>query len=134
MLIAALPATHVKTVCEYFNRNHCQNGNGQCNGTEICPDPEEENKRSHCYAFWTNVSGEVEVVMKGCWLDYLPCYNRATCVEDNPFKDKFFCCCEGDFCNSILHLTDASLATTLASPQVMSSGRCNAINLFCFLL
>ena len=130
MLITALPTAYVKTVCEYYNRNECQTGKGQCNGTEICPDPEEQDKRSHCYAFWTNISGEVEVIMKGCWLDYSLCYDRVTCLEDNPFKDKFFCCCEGDFCNKILYMADilsVTRVTTLTNTHLTSPGKCNTI-------
>ena len=36
----------------------------------------EKDKRRHCFATWRNVSGVVEVVKQGCWLDDISCYDR----------------------------------------------------------
>ncbi|XP_047457922.1 activin receptor type-2A-like [Mugil cephalus] len=59
----------------------------------------EEDKRLHCFATWRNVSGTVQVLKQGCWLDHPSCYDRTECVEKNEEPDVFFCCCEGTLCN-----------------------------------
>uniref|UniRef100_A0A667Y954 Serine/threonine-protein kinase receptor n=1 Tax=Myripristis murdjan TaxID=586833 RepID=A0A667Y954_9TELE len=59
----------------------------------------EKDKRLHCFATWRNVSGTVEVVKQGCWLDDVNCYDRNECVEKKDAPEVFFCCCEGSLCN-----------------------------------
>ncbi|KAF7652649.1 hypothetical protein LDENG_00094060 [Lucifuga dentata] len=61
--------------------------------------PGEKDKRLHCYATWRNLSGIVEVVKQGCWLDDVNCYDRNECVEKKDAPEVFFCCCEGSRCN-----------------------------------
>jgi len=85
--------------CDYYSQHNCNSGVGQCRGTQLC-DAVEPGKRSHCYAFWNNVSGVADVILKGCWLDTPECYNRTACVathEQTP--SAFFCCCERTMCN-----------------------------------
>ncbi|XP_062287851.1 activin receptor type-2A isoform X2 [Scomber scombrus] len=59
----------------------------------------EKDKRLHCFATWKNVSGVVQVVKQGCWLDDVNCYDRNECVEKKDAPEVFFCCCEGSLCN-----------------------------------
>ncbi|XP_065818367.1 activin receptor type-2A [Labrus bergylta] len=60
----------------------------------------EKDKRLHCFATWKNVSGVIQVVKQGCWLDDVNCYDRDECVERKDSPDVFFCCCEGSLCNN----------------------------------
>lgn len=43
-------------------------------GTEDCIG--EKDKRRHCFATWKNVSGTIEIIKQGCWLDDMNCYDR----------------------------------------------------------
>lgn len=47
---------------------------GNRSGVESCVG--EKDKRRHCFATWRNVSGSVEIVKQGCWLDDINCYDR----------------------------------------------------------
>ncbi|XP_037831943.1 activin receptor type-2A isoform X2 [Kryptolebias marmoratus] len=58
----------------------------------------DEDKRLHCFATWKNVSGQVQVVQQGCWLDDHNCYN-SECVEKKEAPEVFFCCCDDSLCN-----------------------------------
>lgn len=89
------------TVCEYHSPKLCLVDRAHCNKTEVC-DPPEPGKRSHCYALWNTSTGVPEVQMKGCWIDNPGCYNHLSCVGVEQKKDQYFCCCEGDNCNSVL--------------------------------
>ncbi|XP_074550894.1 activin receptor type-2A-like isoform X2 [Halichoeres trimaculatus] len=60
----------------------------------------EKDKRLHCFATWKNVSGVIQVVKQGCWLDDVSCYDRDECVERKDAPEVFFCCCEGSLCNT----------------------------------
>ncbi|XP_078461677.1 activin receptor type-2B-like isoform X1 [Lampetra planeri] len=103
------------TECEYFNA-HWQRYNTSRSGTEGC----EGDKRKHCFASWTNNSGSVELVRKGCWLDDFNCYNRGECTETKETPSVFFCCCEGNFCNKKFnHIPVIQQATT--GPVAVSS-------------
>ncbi|MEQ2264893.1 Activin receptor type-2A [Xenotaenia resolanae] len=66
-------------------------------GTEDCYG--EKDKRRHCFATWKNVSGTIEIVKQGCWLDDMNCYDSSECVERKVSPEVFFCCCEGNMCN-----------------------------------
>lgn len=97
-------------VCEYYDPFQCGKDPNYCNRTESCPTP-DEGKRSHCYALWTNTSGVIEVLKKGCWLDAPQCYDLFRCVESDSRQLRYYCCCEGDMCNvnlfvSASHPTD----------------------------
>lgn len=59
----------------------------------------DKDKRLHCFATWKNVSGVIQVVKQGCWLDDVNCYDRNECVEKKDAPEVFFCCCEGSMCN-----------------------------------
>uniref|UniRef100_A0ACB8G132 Activin receptor type-2A n=1 Tax=Sphaerodactylus townsendi TaxID=933632 RepID=A0ACB8G132_9SAUR len=59
----------------------------------------DKDKRRHCFATWKNISGSIEIVKQGCWLDDVNCYDRSDCVEKKDSPDVFFCCCEGNMCN-----------------------------------
>lgn len=93
-------------MCAFYKESSCSSPSG-CNvTTEVCP-PADTDKRTHCYALWTNDSfGHVSIVMKGCWLDSYLCYDRPRCVEiDRVSSNKYFCCCEGNMCNADVYLS-----------------------------
>ncbi|XP_013867451.1 activin receptor type-2A isoform X2 [Austrofundulus limnaeus] len=69
------------------------------NRSNIEPCYDEKNKRRHCFASWKNVSGTIEIVRQGCWLDDVNCYDSNECVERKESPNVFFCCCEGNMCN-----------------------------------
>ncbi|XP_045910770.1 activin receptor type-2A [Micropterus dolomieu] len=71
---------------------------GNMSGVVTCSG--DKDKRLHCFATWKNVSGAVQVVKQGCWLDDVNCYDRRECVERKDAPEVFFCCCEGSLCNS----------------------------------
>nr|XP_020473617.1 activin receptor type-2A-like isoform X2 [Monopterus albus] len=73
---------------------------GQQNISAVVTCSGEKDKRLHCFATWKNVSGVVQVVKQGCWLDDINCYNRTECVEKKDAPEVFFCCCEGSLCNT----------------------------------
>uniref|UniRef100_A0A8C9WMT7 Serine/threonine-protein kinase receptor n=1 Tax=Scleropages formosus TaxID=113540 RepID=A0A8C9WMT7_SCLFO len=83
--------------CVYYNSNWEKDRTNR-SGVEPCFG--EKDKRRHCFATWKNVSGSIEIVKQGCWLDDVNCYDSSECVErkDGP-PDVFFCCCEGNMCN-----------------------------------
>jgi len=119
--MTALPSISFTTECEFYNQTLCQTGKGKCNVTETCGKP-GDGKRSHCFAYWSNVSGLVEVIMKGCWLNSEACYNRPTCiVQDSPTKDTYYCCCEGDLCNSVVRYDDTYSSTAVPESSLTSS-------------
>ncbi|XP_029003743.1 activin receptor type-2B [Betta splendens] len=100
--------------CLYYNVNYELEKTNR-SGVERCEG--DSDKRSHCYASWRNISGSIELVKKGCWLDDFNCYDRQECVatEENP--QVFFCCCEGNFCNErFTHLPDANEPLIKAPP------------------
>ncbi|CAH0552722.1 unnamed protein product [Brassicogethes aeneus] len=89
----------VTSKCEFYNRTHCSGPN--CQEIEECEAPGEK-KRNHCYVAWEiNDKGKPEVLLKGCFLNLITCYDQAECVEKS-YKSKkpFFCCCEGNLCNA----------------------------------
>lgn len=47
---------------------------GNLSGVIACSG--DRDKRLHCFATWKNVSGVVQVVKQGCWLDDVNCYDR----------------------------------------------------------
>jgi len=100
----SLPLSAPTEVCEYYNPAMCLKYPNHCNKTAVCDVP-ESGKRSHCYALWTNNSGSVKVLMKGCWLDNPQCYDLSSCTGEKQNDGQYYCCCEGDFCNSVLSIT-----------------------------
>ncbi|XP_071001081.1 activin receptor type-2A-like isoform X1 [Oncorhynchus clarkii lewisi] len=93
--------------CVHYNYNPnpaaIQENRGNRTGIETCAG--EKDKRRHCFATWRNVSGTVDIVKQGCWLDDTNCYDRTECVEMKESPDVFFCCCEGNMCNQKLFYT-----------------------------
>lgn len=59
--------------CAYYNSSWEKE---RTNRSGIEPCYGEKDKRRHCFATWKNVSGSVEVVKQGCWLDDVNCYDR----------------------------------------------------------
>ncbi|XP_045924484.1 activin receptor type-2A-like [Micropterus dolomieu] len=91
--------------CAYYNSSWEKE---RTNRSGIEPCYGEKDKRRHCFATWKNVSGTVEVVKQGCWLDDVNCYDSNECVERKESPDVFFCCCEGNMCNErFLYAPDA---------------------------
>lgn len=60
--------------CVFYNYNPSLENRGNRSGIESCVG--EKDKRLHCFATWRNVSGSVEIVKQGCWLDDVNCYDR----------------------------------------------------------
>ncbi|XP_016094233.1 activin receptor type-2A [Sinocyclocheilus grahami] len=60
--------------CVFYNYNPSSENRGNRSGIESCLG--EKDKRLHCFATWRNVSGLVEIVKQGCWLDDVNCYDR----------------------------------------------------------
>ncbi|XP_072556320.1 activin receptor type-2A-like isoform X2 [Paramormyrops kingsleyae] len=81
--------------CVYYNASWEKD---RTNRSGIEPCFGEKDKRRHCFATWKNMSGTIEVVKQGCWLDDVNCYD-SECVERKESPDVFFCCCEGSMCN-----------------------------------
>ncbi|XP_075941402.1 activin receptor type-2B-like [Anarhichas minor] len=113
-LCAGLSGGADTTDCLYYNVNFELERTNQ-SGVERCEG--EQEKRSHCYASWRNISGSVELVKKGCWLDDFNCYDRQDCVATEESPQVFFCCCEGNFCNEkFTHLPDVTGPLIKAPP------------------
>ncbi|GLD65168.1 activin receptor type-2A-like isoform X1 [Lates japonicus] len=55
-------------------------GRGNVSGVMTCSG--EKDKRLHCFATWKNVSGAVQVVKQGCWLDDVNCYDSYGSVSE----------------------------------------------------
>ncbi|XP_030285382.1 activin receptor type-2A-like [Sparus aurata] len=71
--------------CVHYNYNPSSSSSslesrGNLSGVVTCSG--EKDKRLHCFATWKNVSGVVQVVKQGCWLDDVNCYD-STCVRVN---------------------------------------------------
>lgn len=62
--------------CAYYNSSWEKE---RTNRSGIEPCYGDKDKRRHCFATWKNVSGYVEVVKQGCWLDDVNCYDRSVC-------------------------------------------------------
>ncbi|KAM3607638.1 uncharacterized protein V6R79_011085 [Siganus canaliculatus] len=86
--------------CVHYNYSPSSSAaaDGQVNSSVITCPPEKD-KRLHCFSTWKNVSGVIQVIKQGCWLDNVNCYDRSECVETNVLPEVFFCCCEGNLCN-----------------------------------
>uniref|UniRef100_A0AAQ6IDL6 Serine/threonine-protein kinase receptor n=1 Tax=Anabas testudineus TaxID=64144 RepID=A0AAQ6IDL6_ANATE len=80
----------------------------------------EKDKRLHCFATWKNVSGVVQVVKQGCWLDDVNCYDRSECVEKKDAPEVFFCCCEGRLCNDKFSYSPESYNCTISQPPILT--------------
>ncbi|XP_034065910.1 activin receptor type-2B-like [Gymnodraco acuticeps] len=118
------PGQMDSTECVFYNVNF-ELEKTNLSGTERCEG--EQDKRSHCYASWRNISGSIELVKKGCWLDDFNCYDKQDCVATEESPQVFFCCCEGDFCNEMFkHLPGPPMK---APPSLGVL----ALMLYCFL-
>ena len=77
----------------------------------------------YCFAIWTNNSGNVKVLMHGCWSgrDAANC-ETATCkLGIRIEKQNYFCCCNKDFCNDELGLDpEVYVAPNLTSTREAS--------------
>nr|1LX5_B Chain B, Activin Type II Receptor [Mus musculus]2GOO_C Chain C, Activin receptor type 2A [Mus musculus]2GOO_F Chain F, Activin receptor type 2A [Mus musculus] len=82
--------------CLFFNANWERDRTNQT-GVEPCYG--DKDKRRHCFATWKNISGSIEIVKQGCWLDDINCYDRTDCIEKKDSPEVYFCCCEGNMCN-----------------------------------
>ncbi|XP_030641831.1 activin receptor type-2A isoform X2 [Chanos chanos] len=102
--------------CVHFSYSPNMENRVNRSGIESCVG--EKDKRLHCYATWRNVSGMVEVVKQGCWLDDVNCYDSTECVEKKEDPEVFFCCCEGNMCNEkFFYNPDVPLVHTTATPE-----------------
>lgn len=86
--------------CESYHVKQCVK-EGKCKPTiEECS--VESEKPPSCYVLWTadNVTGEVNLTMKGCFTDSVEC-NQTECISSSALKNNmFFCCCKGSLCNT----------------------------------
>ncbi|KAJ8255459.1 hypothetical protein COCON_G00193230 [Conger conger] len=108
--------------CVYYNTSWEKDHTNR-SGVERCLG--EKDKRKHCFATWKNVTGSIEVVKQGCWLDDVNCYDSSECVEKKEGPDVFFCCCEGNKCNEkFFYSPDLQLVQTppeAPSPPLFST-------------
>uniref|UniRef100_A0A7N4PQ16 Serine/threonine-protein kinase receptor n=1 Tax=Sarcophilus harrisii TaxID=9305 RepID=A0A7N4PQ16_SARHA len=82
--------------CIFYNANWEKD---RTNRTGVEPCYGDKDKRRHCFATWKNISGSIEIVKQGCWLDDINCYDRNDCIEKKDNPEVYFCCCEGNMCN-----------------------------------
>uniref|UniRef100_A0A8C9W7K3 Serine/threonine-protein kinase receptor n=1 Tax=Scleropages formosus TaxID=113540 RepID=A0A8C9W7K3_SCLFO len=111
--------------CVYFNVSWEKERTNR-SGIEACVG--ETDKRRHCFATWKNVSGSIEIVKQGCWLDDVNCYDSRECVERKEGPDVFFCCCEGNMCNEkFFYSPDAQPVQTTSNPMPPNPPLCNTL-------
>lgn len=80
---------------------------------ETCEMPASSGSRSLCYASWQNNSEGFQFVKKGCWMNEIKCYGERRCLNQRPpVRDIYFCCCEGDMCNSNIMFQNVVLSTS----------------------
>ncbi len=79
--------------CVLYDWQKCSDN---CTGTEICP-----GKQAHCYATWRNETGNITVLMQGCWLNSDDCYDHVRFEKRKWEENKpFYYCCNEDYCNT----------------------------------
>ena len=107
------------TTCEHYDAD-CEKDNvgstDRCSPVvKVCDGPELPGKRNHCFALWRNVSGSLEVIKKGCWIDYEICYDHRECIgfATEKIPDGYFCCCDVSECNRNMSWSSVSRHTTL---------------------
>ncbi|XP_027764376.1 activin receptor type-2A [Empidonax traillii] len=103
--------------CIYYNANWEKD---KTNRSGIEPCYGDKDKRRHCFATWKNISGSIEIVKQGCWLDDINCYDRNDCIEKKDSPEVFFCCCEGNMCNERFFYFPEMEVTQLTSLALFS--------------
>ncbi|KAL8183284.1 UNVERIFIED_CONTAM: Activin receptor type-2A [Gekko kuhli] len=96
MLTGAILGRSETQECIFYNGSWEKD---KTNRSGIEPCYGDKDKRRHCFATWKNISGSIEIVKQGCWLDDINCYDRTNCIEKKDSPEVFFCCCEGNMCN-----------------------------------
>lgn len=97
--------------CEHFNESCIEKGGGdaciEIQECQLVPGTNWEHAHNsdkvfHCYVLWSNSSDKgPQVRMKGCFQQSNDCAGGKRCVDTkNNTKDFYFCCCDGDLCNS----------------------------------
>lgn len=100
--------------CMFYN-SHWEKDKTNRSGIETCHG--DKDKRQHCFATWKNISGTIEIVKQGCWLDDVNCHDRNECVEKKESPEVFFCCCEGDTCNKMfLYVPEMEVTQPTSNP------------------
>uniref|UniRef100_A0A3Q3XG63 Serine/threonine-protein kinase receptor n=1 Tax=Mola mola TaxID=94237 RepID=A0A3Q3XG63_MOLML len=111
--------------CVHYNYNPSSSSpvvEGRGNFSNVVTCSGEKDKRLHCFATWKNVSGVVQVVKQGCWLDDASCYDQSECVEKKDTPEVFFCCCEGSLCNDkFFYKPDTTNKPMTAKPPVVTT-------------
>ncbi|TRY59232.1 hypothetical protein DNTS_014619, partial [Danionella cerebrum] len=107
--------------CVLYNYNPNLENRGNRSSIESCSG--DKDKRLHCFATWRNVSGSVEIVKQGCWLDDVNCYDSTECVEKKEDPDVFFCCCEGNMCNEKFFYNPDSQPVQSKAPFIDSNSK-----------
>lgn len=100
-------------LCETYE---CKDGDCKV-GSEICTD-DESDKPVGCFVVWTtnNVTNEVKVTMKGCFLNPSEC-NNTECIDNSlGTKNLNYCCCRANMCNR----EHRWVPITTKSPEVIS--------------
>ncbi|XP_049277230.1 activin receptor type-2A [Anopheles funestus] len=75
---------------------------GECKeGIDTCEDTEPD-RPVGCFVVWTtnNITNEVNVTLKGCFINPTEC-NNTECIDTttDPKKNFNYCCCRGSLCN-----------------------------------
>ncbi|KAK7466809.1 hypothetical protein BaRGS_00037076 [Batillaria attramentaria] len=93
--------------CERY-KEKCDPEKEDCSTVEICH-AEASTTRKLCYASWRNSTEGIQIVMKGCWMGEESCFGQRQCIQRDPIRSVYFCCCEGDFCNRNITFQNAPI-------------------------
>lgn len=122
-IVTALPlepsTKQPEFVCEFYQEGFCSQpeniNNSKCLlKQEICEPKQSEEKRQHCYAFFTNKTGVLKDIKKGCWLNSIECYDKLICTTKSvDERGNHFCCCDSPMCNvDLQHLHEPYIMPT----------------------
>ncbi|XP_035813127.1 activin receptor type-2A isoform X3 [Amphiprion ocellaris] len=123
--------------CVHYNYNPLSSSSSpenQGNASRVVTCSGEKDKRLHCFATWKNVSGVVQVVKQGCWLDDHNCYDRNECVERKDTPEVFFCCCEGSLCNYKFYYSPNSSQTLVPTTNIPVTQRPSVVTTLMYSL
>ena len=73
--------------CGHFNATHPNVSSVLCKG-----------KENLCFALWSNISGKVKILNKGCWYPATSGDPETTCVGKRG-QNHTFCSCKINMCN-----------------------------------
>ncbi|XP_054155635.1 activin receptor type-2A-like [Oppia nitens] len=118
--------------CASYNRTKCERTGRGCGGEpEHCRAPDGNDRLpTLCFALWQNSSDRGLVPeFKGCWVGSAKdCVHQSQCIENRreAKKQLYFCCCEGDLCNTdTFHIPTHNLSTVSAAATSSLNGHHN---------